>query len=315
MDCDWLNVEMRTVAHLNCSSISNFKSNIWLISFPSSCVLWIARLMRATHTLFDRLLQIIRHGVFQLASITKERFEYFSQLIRGCKEMRANSPMEQDDSMLSDYLELLTKPDRPVYFSGNHSIPRIFICQAKSSCFFISSAFSKLVLIGGLSNLSASYDVNRAGDGKWWILFVDVGYFRATIIVTDLGFVHCWWWNDHHHTAVGSFVLGPLSRSSRSHTKRTEGNHRIGFNTQVSIDIFHFHMVFSDDSVSRGSVAVDLVYHKWRNLAHSLFVDGISATVDAKSCPTLRRLCTKCCVSVASHLVCGGTRPTTPSSM
>lgn len=66
---------------------------------------------------FFMLLQIIRHGVFQLASITKERFEYFSQLIRGCKEMRANSPMEQDDSMLSDYLELLTKPDRPVYFS------------------------------------------------------------------------------------------------------------------------------------------------------------------------------------------------------
>ena len=65
-----------------------------------------------------RLLQIIRHGVFQLRAITKERFEYFSQLISGCKEMRANSPLEQEDSMVSDYLELLTKPDRPVYYSG-----------------------------------------------------------------------------------------------------------------------------------------------------------------------------------------------------
>jgi len=75
-------------------------------------------------TLF-MLLQMIRHGVFQLRAITKERFEYFSQLISGCKEMRANSPLEQEDSMVSDYLELLTKPDRPVYYSESQLLSLI----------------------------------------------------------------------------------------------------------------------------------------------------------------------------------------------
>ena len=69
-------------------------------------------------SLFHRLLQIIRHGMWRLFFIVKDRTKYFKQLIQGAKDKQINPSMEYDDTMLSDYMEQLSKVDRSVYFSG-----------------------------------------------------------------------------------------------------------------------------------------------------------------------------------------------------
>ena len=53
--------------------------------------------------------------------IVMERLSYFKQLIQSCKNMEAESPLEVDDSMISDYLKQMNnaKPGEINYFSGS----------------------------------------------------------------------------------------------------------------------------------------------------------------------------------------------------
>jgi len=65
------------------------------------------------------LVQLIKHNGLKLGYIVMERLSYFKQLIQSCKNMEAESPLEVDDSMISDYLKQMNnaKPGEINYFS------------------------------------------------------------------------------------------------------------------------------------------------------------------------------------------------------